>query len=70
MKISKEVKKIALLILLLLIFLFIFLEFGGIQKTSQTQTNITTTTRPFQENVSIKVPENVTQIGRKRIRIV
>jgi cell division septal protein FtsQ len=58
------------LILILIASSFIFYKLEKISKIGLNQTNATTTTRPFQENISIEVPEGVVRIGRERIKTV
>jgi len=72
---AKEIRRkssvILALFLILLSSFFIFSKLEEVMKINLNQTNITTTTRPFQENVSIEVPEGVLRIEKGgRIRTV
>lgn len=55
---------VILALVFILILISIFFKFGKILGINLNWRNQTTTTRPFQENVSIEVPEGVTRVGK------
>ena len=76
MKRRKIELRLLVVFILLLISLALFIYSSKRSVTPESSLNITqktttTTTRPFQENISIKIPEGVVGIGKRgRIEIV